>query len=151
MDNIEIYDMTLTDLEMISDKLLTDFDDFWKPEILRSELENENSNCIVAKINDEIVGFAGIWKAVSDIHITNIVVKKDYRMHGIGKKLLEKLIQISKTQDINSITLEVNHKNIAAIELYSKYGFEQVGIRKNYYKGVDDAIIMTMEVTNEKK
>lgn len=151
MDNVKIYAMSISDLEEFSEKLLIDFDNFWSFQNIKSELENENSKCIVAKIENEIVGFASIWKAVSDIHITNIIVRKDLRLHGIGKLLLEKLIEISKLEDINSITLEVNYKNNPAIKLYEKYGFKKVGIRKKYYKGIDDAVIMTMEVTNEKK
>jgi ribosomal-protein-alanine N-acetyltransferase len=112
---------------------------FGGPENLKSELENSNSRCLIAKQDNTIVGFASVWKAFDEIHITNIVVKKDFRRTGIGKLLLEKLIQIYK-----NLTLEVMHTNIPAISLYSKYGFKKVGIRKNYYKGTHDALIMTL-------
>ena len=52
---------------------------------------------------------------------------------SIGTKILEKLIETSKIANANCITLEVNENNIAAIKLYSKYNFIQVGLRKNYY------------------
>lgn len=157
---ISIFDMTLSDLELIQDNLIKEFDDFWKPETLRNELINENSRYIISKNDkDEILGFAGIWKSVDDVHITNVVVKKDIRHQGIGSLLLEKLIEIVKNYNlnaddywspihnkINSITLEVNCKNTPAIELYSKYGFEKVGTRKKYYKGIEDAFIMTLNL-----
>ena len=146
MDNIEIRIMNISDLDSISNILLTDFDDFWTYSVFKEELKNPNSKYILALEKDNIVGFGGIWKAVDDIHITNIVVKKSLRKNGIGSMLLNKLIELSKKENINSITLEVNTKNIPAIKLYEKYGFKNVGIRKKYYNGTDDAVIMTMEV-----
>lgn len=53
--------MTLEDYEEIKDVLLEDFDDFWKPSILESELKSENSKYVVAKVDGNIVGFAGLW------------------------------------------------------------------------------------------
>ena len=141
---VDIRDMNMADLEVFKDRLLEDFDDFWNIAVLENELQNENSKYIVAKINDDIVGFAGIWKSVDDIHITNIVVKKNSRNKGIGSILLEELIEIAKKQNIMSITLEVNSTNYSAVKLYTKYGFKKVGLRKKYYHNQDDALIMTL-------
>lgn len=146
---IQIHKMTIQDLEQISNILSTEFDDFWNANLLKSEIENPNSKCIIAKNNDEIVGFACIWKAVDDIHITNIVVKKIYRKQGIGSLLLKELIEISNKENVNSITLEVNSLNLPAQNLYEKYGFKILGRRKNYYNGTEDAIIMTKDLKCE--
>ena len=144
--NLEIYNMTDYDLSLIKDILINDFDDFWTYDILQEELNNPNSEYFVAKLENNILGFAGIWKAVDDVHITDIVVKKSNRQTGIGSKLLEKLIQTAKSQNFNSITLEVNEHNLPAINLYLKYGFKNVGFRKKYYNNKDNAIIMTKEL-----
>lgn len=147
MVNAEIFKMEIKDLEEIKDILLTDFDDFWTYSVFKSELLNPNSKYIVAKIDNQIVGFAGIWKAVDDIHITNIVTSKKYRNMGIASKMLTKLIELAKSEEnIFSITLEVNSKNIPAKNLYEKFGFSVVGFRKKYYNNIDDAIIMTKEL-----
>ena len=139
---IEISQMTLEDFEEIKDILQTEFDEFWKQSILKSELENTNSKYIVAKENNIIVGFAGIILLPDDAEITNIVTKKNERKKGIGNLLLAKIIEMAKYER-NNISLEVNEKNVPAIKLYEKYGFEKVGIRKKYYNGIDNAIIMT--------
>ena len=144
--NLEIYNMTDYDLSLIKDILIDDFDDFWTYDVLQEELNNPNSEYFVAKLENNILGFAGIWKAVDDVHITDIVVKKSNRQTGIGSKLLEKLIQTAKSQNFNSITLEVNEHNQHAINLYLKYGFKNVGFRKKYYNNKDNAIIMTKEL-----
>lgn len=120
---MEISRMTQDDLTQLKDTLLKDFDDFWSYTCLQEELQNPNSTYFVARIGSQIVGFAGIWQAVDDIHITNIVVKKDFRQTGIGSKLLETLIQAAKSTSMQSLTLEVNCNNTPAIGLYKKYGF----------------------------
>ncbi len=145
MDNVIISTMTISDLNKIEDVLLSDFDDFWNINIFKNELINPNSKYIVAKINNEIVGFAGIWKAVDDVHITNIVTAKKFRRQNIGSILLSNLIELAKSEKgISSITLEVNSNNIPAQKLYEKFGFKVVGLRKKYYNNTDDALIMTL-------
>lgn len=143
---IKINKMNIDDLNKISPVLLTEFDDFWNYNIFKSELENENSKYVVAKNNDEIVGFAGIWISIDEAHVTNIVTKKDLRKNGIGSTLLEELINLSKNLNLVSITLEVNENNLDAIKLYEKFGFEKLGIRKKYYNNTDNALIMTKKL-----
>ena len=143
---IKISKMNIDDLNKISPVLLTEFDDFWNYNIFKSELENENSKYVVAKNNDEIVGFAGIWISIDEAHVTNIVTKKDLRKNGIGSTPLEELINLSKTLNLVSITLEVNENNLDAIKLYEKFGFEKLGIRKKYYNNTDNALIMTKKL-----
>ena len=138
--------MNLVDLKLISPTLQLDFDDFWNENILKSELENPNSYYIVAKENDSIVGFGGLWKSIDDIHITNIVTKKILRKKGIGKSNLNELINQAKIFGYNIITLEVNENNLPAISLYKEFGFEEIGIRKRYYNNMENAIIMNLKI-----
>lgn len=142
-ENFTITKMTMQDLNSMKDILETDFDDFWTFSIFKSELENENSNYLIAKINDEIVGFIGIWQVLDVIHITNIVTKKTKRNLGIASSLLQNAIDLAIQKKASSITLEVNNTNLPAINLYKKFKFEEVGCRKKYYNGTDDALIMT--------
>ena len=138
--------MNLMHLNEISSKLKEEFDEFWNRNVLEDELKNPNSKYIVALENEQVVGYAGIWSVLDEAHITNIVVKKDYRNKKIGTMLLEELIKIAKSEKIRILTLEVNINNNIAINLYKKYNFKEVGKRKNYYNGVDDAILMTLEL-----
>lgn len=94
--NIEIRSMQILDLEKLSPILETDFDNFWNYNIFKQELENPNSEYFVAYQDDEIVGFAGIWCAVDDIHITNIVTKKTYRNLRNWNKIIRTLDLCSK-------------------------------------------------------
>ena len=145
--NFNISSMSLDDLNSIKNILLSDFDDFWNYEILKEELKCSNSFFKVAKNdNNEIIGFAGFKVIIDEADIMNVVVKKIYRHIGIGSFLLDNLISYAKYLNLKTINLEVNESNSSAICLYNKFGFEKLGIRKKYYDGVNDAIIMNKKI-----
>ena len=133
MDNIIIENMNISHLNSIKNNLEIDFDDFWNYNIFKNELENHNSKYIIAKVDDEIIGFAGISIILDTAEITNIVIKKSFRGKGISSLLLENIINTAKLNNCNIINLEVNCNNLVAINLYKKFNFIQVGLRKNYY------------------
>ena len=141
---IEVYKMSLNDLESIKEILVSDFDDFWDYSILKDELSSTNSYYLVAKSNNEILGFVGIKSVLDEADIMNIVVKKSKRNSGIGSLLLKNIIELCKTLNISTLFLEVNEKNLPAISLYKKFGFKEIGFRKNYYKE-NNAIVMKKE------
>lgn len=143
--DIKIEEMTINDLNIIKDNLENDFDNFWNYNILKEEIESDNSKYIVAKIDNEVIGFAGIKIIVDEADIMNIVTKISYRNQGIGTLLLKNLISISSELQLSSISLEVNEENLPAIHLYEKFGFENLGVRKNYYQN-KNAIIMTKKL-----
>lgn len=75
-NDISINKMNLHDLKTIETSLLNDFDDFWNSNILKQEIESDSSTIYTLKINDKIVGFAGISIVLDEADITNIVIKK---------------------------------------------------------------------------
>ena len=142
--DFKIDKMSIENLKSIKDILYSNFDNFWSYDVLEDELESDNSYVIVAKNSENIiVGFAGLKVILDEANIMNIVVKKDFRHHGIGSILLEDLINYSKSINLKTITLEVNENNLSAIRLYDKFSFDRLGIRKKYYNGESDAIIMS--------
>lgn len=143
--DIKIEKMSITDLNDIKDNLKNDFDDFWNYNILKEELENNTSKYIVAKIDNKVIGFAGIKIIIDEADIMNIVTKKSHRNKGIGTLLLKSIISIASELQLSSISLEVNEENLPAIHLYEKFGFENLGVRKNYYQD-KNAIIMTKKL-----
>lgn len=145
--DFKIEKMTISDLEEIKDVLEKDFDDFWEVNTLKEELLSNYSYFITIKLSktNEILGFAGFKKTLDTADIMNIVVRKDFRNKKIGKKLLASLIQKAKEQDIKTIFLEVNSKNLPALKLYENIGFKKIGIRKDYYKN-SDGINMKIEL-----
>lgn len=139
--NLNFSNMNISDLDEIKDILVYDFDDFWTYSILKDELNSSSSHYIVAKLNNEIVGFGGIKVVLDSADIMNIVVKKNFRNLGIGTSILNEIIALCLSLNLSSITLEVRKDNEYAISLYKNFGFETLGVRKKYYNGIDGFIM----------
>lgn len=122
--------MTIQDLDEIKDILSSEFDDFWKYEIFKEELANNNSKYLVLRYNNEIISFGGIKIIIDEANLMDIVTKKNMRNQGFAKLLLEELIKLSKNNNCTSITLEVNENNLSAYSLYRKFNFEEVRQKK---------------------
>ena len=97
-----------------------------------------------------IIGFTGLWVLAEEAHITNIAVREAYRRRGLGELLLIAGIDLAAGLKATIVTLEVRASNTTAQNLYTKYGFTEVGIRKGYYlDDREDAILMsTRDITS---
>ncbi len=100
---------------------------------------NPFSKCLIYLENNTIIAFIDYSIIYEKIEINYIFVKEEYRRKNIASKLLSYLIK--NNLDKENITLEVNINNIKAINLYKKFNFKEVAIRKNYY-GNSDGILM---------
>ena len=96
-----------------------------------------------------IVGFLGTWYMHDEAHIVSIGVRSDYRGFGIGELLLIGAIEQAQRRRMQAVTLEVRVSNYVAQNLYKKYGFQKMGVRKGYYSdNREDALIMTVSPIN---
>ena len=96
-----------------------------------------------------IVGFLGTWYMHDEAHIVSVGVRSDYRGMGIGELLLIGAIEQAQKRRMQAVTLEVRISNHVAQNLYKKYGFEKMGVRKGYYSDDrEDALIMTAHAIN---
>jgi ribosomal-protein-alanine N-acetyltransferase len=96
-----------------------------------------------------IAGFTGLWIMADEAHITNIAVRESYQRQGLGELLLISAIDLAVGLKTNIMTLEVRASNTIAQALYRKYGFNEVGLRHNYYADdKEDAKLMSTEDIN---
>lgn len=146
LTKMEIHTMHISDLDEIQEHLSENFDNFWNYKIFKDELANNNSSYLVLRYEGEIVCYGGIKFILDEADVMNIVTRKDKRNMGFAKFILNELINIAKEENCKQITLEVNENNSPAIHLYEIFGFKQVGLRKKYYDGVDNAILMTLKI-----
>ncbi len=116
----------------------------WPGDAYRHELnENRLAAYLVAKTEDAIVGYAGMWVILDEAHVTTIAVDPAYRGQHIGERLLLGLIDAALGRGARWMTLEVRRSNDVAQTLYKKYGFREIGVRKGYYSdNREDAIVM---------
>ncbi|NLK36529.1 MAG: ribosomal protein S18-alanine N-acetyltransferase [Epulopiscium sp.] len=116
----------------------------WSRKDFERELyENKLAIYKVALLDNEVVGYAGMWHVVTEGHITNIAVLEEHRRKGIADALMQEMIKVAEEKEMIGITLEVRMGNVGAQKLYTKYGFRPEGLRKGYYADTkEDAIIM---------
>lgn len=116
----------------------------WSREALRMEVEqNKCARYFSVKVASRVIGYGGMWTVLDEAHITNIAVHPDYRRQGVGRLIVETLMQEAVRLGMERMTLEVRVSNNAAISLYKALGFEEGGIRKGYYaNNREDALIM---------
>ncbi len=149
MNRIVYRNMTSDDVEEVAEIEKNTFPMPWSKQSFYKEVnENNMAKYIVAVKGNEIVGYGGLWHIVTEMHITNIAVKKEYRGLGIGKGLVSSLIDIAQNDElVEGISLEVRRSNFTAQDLYRKYGFYVIGIRGKYYEdNREDAYIMHKKI-----
>ena len=138
--------MTLDDLEQV---IAIDQESFSLPWPVRSfafECENPVSRCWVAELDGRVVSMLVAWLIVDDVHIATIATHPDFRKQGIGKKILSHVLRSAKEEGAVTSFLEVREGNLAAQEMYRKFGYVESGRRENYYNdNGEDAIMMTLE------
>ncbi|MDH5396114.1 MAG: ribosomal protein S18-alanine N-acetyltransferase [Gammaproteobacteria bacterium] len=106
--------------------------------------------CQVLEKDEKIIGYSIMSVAVEEAHLLTIVVAADEQGKGYGKKLLDEMIRLAIKFEAKTMYLEVRTSNKTAIDLYYKRGFNELGIRNNYYpaeQGREDALIMALHLT----
>jgi len=117
----------------------------WTAQVFVEELEQARvgkRHYLVGTIGDELVGYGGLLYVENDAHVTNIAVHPMWRSRGIATELLLDLAWEANRRGCEAMTLEVRHTNVAAQQLYRRFGFVPAGVLKKYYENRDDAIVM---------
>ena len=123
------------------------FHDPWSENSIASELGNRLSVWLVALDEDKVVGYVGSQTVIDETDMMNIAVHPDYRNRGVATALIVELTQQLKMRGSKGLMLEVRESNSAAISLYDKHGFLQVGCRRNYYRNPrENALILRKEL-----
>jgi ribosomal-protein-alanine N-acetyltransferase len=116
----------------------------WSLTLYLSELNLRTSrHYVVARLDGNVVGYAGLLLAADEAHITTIAVDPAWHRHQIGTRLLLHQAWIARQRGARHLTLEVRVTNTPAQEMYGRFGFVSEGIRKNYYAEIhEDAAVM---------
>ncbi len=119
----------------------------WSASLFLSELSQRSSRTyLVAKAQGQVIGYGGIMFIGQEAHVTNIAV--DPALHGrkVGTRLLMALVTEAIARGAERISLEVRVSNKVAQQMYEKFGFSVVGVRKGYYiETNEDALVMEVE------
>lgn len=111
--------------------------------VFEREFTNPDSTTLVAETDGRVIGYANLWNICGEVTLNNIAVIESERSKGAGTLLMREAL--SRFSGCDFITLEVRASNDGAIRFYKRFGFVQVGKRKNFYdKPVEDALLMTV-------
>jgi ribosomal-protein-alanine N-acetyltransferase len=123
------------------------FPDPWPRQSFADELsKSPPPYARVARRAGQVVGYLFAWFILDEVHLGNLAVHPAHRRQGVARALLGRLIERSRRRGSSFITLEVRALNTAAIALYEQFGFRRVAVRKGYYAGREDALIMEREL-----
>lgn len=151
--NLIFRKMTVDDIPAVIDLDQKSFSLPWPERSFRFELtDNPASRCWVADLDGKVVGMIVVWLIVDEAHVATVATHPEYRRQGIGKRLLAHALRRIMEDGARSSFLEVRESNIAAQELYRKFGYEETGRRRRYYRDNDeDAILMNLESLNPER
>ena len=105
--------------------------------------------CRIMEIESRIVGYGVLSTGAGEAHILNVCVAEEYRCRGLGRHMMEHLLDRARGLGVREAFLKVRPSNTTAIRLYQSMGFEQVGIRRGYYQattGREDAVVLKLDL-----
>jgi ribosomal-protein-alanine N-acetyltransferase len=126
------------------------FTDPWPRQFFVEELKVAQSLACVARHSGRMAGYLLAWRLEGETHLGNLAVAPEYQRRGVGQALLSWLIDRTREQGPGRITLEVRAGNFAAQELYRRFGFQAVALRRGYYQDSgEDALVMLRDLAEE--
>lgn len=144
--SIRIERMQLEDVDKVAELDKKCFSSPWSLSAYANEVHNPSAYYIVARINYNIVGYAGMWLIMDEAHITTIGVAPERRGKKVGERMLIHILDEAIHRGSRRATLEVRKSNQIAQNLYNKYCFRLAAIRKGYYtNNNEDAVIMWID------
>ena len=118
----------------------------WSMAQFKEEFASKERMYVVAELAGELIAYAGVVNLAGTADVLTVTVADGHRRKGIGRELLRRLIDWSRTQKCEAIMLEVRVGNEEAIPLYESFGFIEISRRKDYYGPGKPAIVMRKEL-----
>jgi ribosomal-protein-alanine N-acetyltransferase len=137
--------MQPADLPAVMEIERRSFPNPWSPGLFLHELKVPFSSTILARCSgngEMVLGYVCRWLVGEELHILNLAVHPEHRRSGIGRILVARIVQEAEEHGVQLLTLEVRRGNEPALALYRAFGFQESGVRRNYYGRGEDAIVM---------
>lgn len=114
----------------------------WGEKGFEAEENNRNSVTLAAELDGRTAGFINFWVLRPQVQLNTLAVGAEFLRRGAASALIGKMLEYAAKNLCREVDLEVNEHNAAAIALYRRHGFEQVGRRTKFYGGRDDALLL---------
>ena len=119
----------------------------WSQKSFEDACQSNDNIYLVCEMNGQIAGYCGLWTVLGEGNITNMAVSGGFRRLGIAETLMKEMEKRGMSKNVVTYFLEVRKSNEAAVNLYKKMGYVQIGVRKNFYeKPMEDALVMSKTI-----
>ncbi len=140
---MQIRRMMQDDLIQVCEIENKTFSDPWSEKSFADSMNKQENIYLVVDEDGQISGYCGLWGVAGEGQICNVAVRETARNRGIAKAMLKEMMRLGDEAGLTAYTLEVRVSNAPAIKVYHSLGFENAGVRKNFYtKPQEDALIM---------
>lgn len=145
---IQFRNMTRVDLPAVVSNEISAYFNPWTLGVFSDCLESDY-DCWVMEWEDQLVGHGILNVAAGECHLLNVCVRAENQRAGLGRRMVEHLLVQATKQAAERVYLEVRPSNLIAYKLYMSMGFNEVGVRKDYYPaewGREDALVLTRDL-----
>jgi ribosomal-protein-alanine N-acetyltransferase len=153
VEDYRIQDMEVIHLLAVLEIEQESFQTPWPYKAFLEDISNQNAITLTVlgeesgSSDPHVLGYGIAWVIFDELHIGNIAIRKRFRRKGIGERLVGELLSRGEERGIRLATLEVRISNESAVQLYKKFGFHEVAIRKSYYQpDGEDALVMLLQI-----
>jgi len=143
--------MSVNDVPLIGTMERRNYDFPWSDGIFRDCVKT-GYMCRLVRLNSDVIGYGILQIGADEAHILNLCIDKPRQRQGFGVLLLKELVKLARERDAHIVFLEVRPSNPRAIDLYQQSGFNEIGMRKDYYDshdGREDALVMALNLSAE--
>lgn len=145
---VRLRAMTVEDVPFAAQLERESYPHPWSEGIFRDCLR-VGYECRAVELNGALSGYGIMSMGAGEAHILNVCIQRDLRCRGLGRRLLQSLLDIARAAGMEEAFLEVRPSNVSALRLYQAMGFEQIGLRKGYYpahEGREDAVVFKIRL-----
>lgn len=143
MENIQLRQMNEGDIQAVAQLEERIFSAPWSEKSFRDAALSPDNCYLVAVCREDIVGYCGLWCSYDCADLCNLAVSEEFRQRKLGSSLLAQGMMQAREKGVRQVLLEVRKSNTPAIALYSKSGFQKIGIRPGYYsRPTEDGVLM---------
>lgn len=145
---LTVRNMTETDSDAIAELEAATFTDAWTAKSIHDTFCQQQAFIVIAENDGKVAGYCIVYFALDEGEIARIAVDTSCRRQGVGRKLLEQVSRICIEKGITRLMLDVRESNESARKFYLSYGFQEDGIRKNFYEmPKENAVLMSKDIT----
>ena len=142
-----VRSMAPGDVSAVVELETASFSSPWSESTFHTLLDRPGAELMVLDDGGEVIGYAVLWCILDQGELANIAIRPDRRGGGLGATLLDAVLERARSRGVETLFLEVRESNAVARAMYARFGFSELGVRRDYYdRPREDARILRIEL-----